>query len=165
MPVMGSDEQRDFVGGSTIDANGVIWYSQAEMNGLQSCGSWNGGFVDGMGYVGGVVTVSASSEYCYNIGVVSGGVTIDNRDDFTKSMALNDPTTLAITALNKYQQQYGVPLNISVESLTAEIYWHAYLYDHGISTDHTNVANCGEDDSDRAKWNAISWGSSYSGSY
>ena len=48
MTVIGSDEQRGMYGGSRVDENGVVWWTQSEMYGSEN---WAGGYVDGMGYV------------------------------------------------------------------------------------------------------------------
>jgi hypothetical protein len=128
--LMGSDEL------TTINGGGYWYWSQAT----------------GWTYMLDEVTVSGSCDLSLDIGTVQGGVTINNTDSETLSMALSDPMSLAVIAKQRYFAQYGVDLNISDESLRYEIYWHAWLYNNGIATDHTGVSNCGDAEHDSNRW-------------
>lgn len=85
-----------------------------------------------------------------------GSVHVDNTDPKTNDMAVNHSYELATEIKNEYYKQYGESLNISTGSLAAEIKGHADLYNQGIQTDHTNIADCGENDKERIVWDIAS---------
>lgn len=123
-----------------------------ETRNIKGGGYWYWSQGTGWTYMLDEVTVSGSSDLSLDIGTVQGGVTINNTDSETLNLALSDPMSLAVIAKQRYFAQYGVDLNISDESLKNEIYWHAWLYNNGIATDHTDVANCGDAEHDSNRW-------------
>ena len=61
MTVLGSDEQREFIGGSGVIGS-IVEYSIFEFEDKVENGTWTGGFVTGIGYVGYV----SQTAFCYN---------------------------------------------------------------------------------------------------
>ena len=58
MPVLKETEQRYFIGGGSGNVGRV--YTQQEYDAISSSGTWMGGYVEGLGYVGPEVTISGN---------------------------------------------------------------------------------------------------------
>ncbi|WP_320167757.1 hypothetical protein [Mangrovibacterium marinum] len=61
MPFISRSDAQMILGGQRTDDYGIIWYTQSEMNSMVSGGNWNGGYVDGLGYVAQTITYTYDS--------------------------------------------------------------------------------------------------------
>jgi hypothetical protein len=91
----------------------------------------------------------------WHVEIRPGAVLVDNRDYETITMALNKPLEMAKEIKDQSYEETGTTLKISDGFLAAEILSHASLYQWGIAVDHTDVANYGENDSERWYWNHV----------
>lgn len=76
-------------------------------------------------------------------------IRVYNTDPETFKMALNDPYSMAKQLKENYKNEAGGDFPVSTGSLAAEIYMHAALYSANVNKSHTDVADCGANDSER----------------
>ncbi len=73
-----------------------------------------------------------------------GSITLRNTNPYTRQWSIKGPDQVAKVIKELYKLKYGTDLNIGTESLELEIWAHAFLYENGILTTHTDNANCGD---------------------
>lgn len=76
-------------------------------------------------------------------------IRVYNTDPETFKMALNDPYEMAKQLKENYKNEAGCDFPVSTGSLAAEIYMHAALYSSNFNKSHTDIADCGANDSER----------------